>query len=115
MLDDESGRKLRVFLCHSSDDKVSVRPLYEQLVREGFDPWLDEKKLLPGQDWEREIKNAVRRSDAVVVCLSKSSITKEGYVQKEIRLGLDVADEKPEGTIFLIPLRLELCTVPDRL
>jgi hypothetical protein len=28
---------------------------------------------------------------------------------------LDVADEQPEGAIFLIPLRLEECQVPDRL
>jgi hypothetical protein len=26
-----------------------------------------------------------------------------------------VADEKPEGTIFLIPLRLEECEMPERL
>jgi hypothetical protein len=115
MTDHESRRKLRVFLCHSSDDKARVRTLYERLVDEGFAPWLDEKNLLPGQEWDREIRRAVRSSDAVIVCLSKGSITKEGYVQKEIRLGLDVADEKPEGAIFLIPLRLEVCSVPDRL
>jgi len=57
----------------------------------------------------------VRASDVVIVCLSESSITKEGFVQKEIRQGLDVADEKPEGTIFLIPLKLAECEVPERL
>jgi len=47
--------------------------------------------------------------------LSNNSINKEGYVQKEIRLALDAADEKPEETIFLIPARLEDCKVPSRL
>jgi hypothetical protein len=28
---------------------------------------------------------------------------------------LDVADEQPEDTIFLIPLRLENCPIPERL
>jgi hypothetical protein len=46
---------------------------------------------------------------------SKASINKEGYVQREIRYALDVADEKPEGAIFIIPLRLEECDVPSRL
>jgi hypothetical protein len=36
-------------------------------------------------------------------------------VQREIKYALDIADEKPEGTIFLIPARLENCRVPDRL
>ena len=28
---------------------------------------------------------------------------------------MDVADKQPEGTIFIIPLRLEVCDVPERL
>ncbi len=44
----------RVFLCHSSGDKPRVRALYEQLRRDGFNPWLDEKDLLGGQKWEDE-------------------------------------------------------------
>src|SRR2546426_12139822 len=100
-------RPLRVFLCHASSDKPAVRVLYERLRTRNIRPWLDEKMLLPGQDWDLEIKKAVHNSDVVVVCLSRSSITKEGYVQKEIRFALDVAAEKPEGTIFVIPVRLE--------
>jgi hypothetical protein len=49
----------------------------------------------------------VRAADAILVCLSPDSINKEGYVQKEIKYALDVADEKPEGVIFFIPARLE--------
>ena len=57
----------------------------------------------------------MRNSDVVIVCLSNRAVNKAGYVQKEIRYALDVADEQPEGTIFLIPLRLEECEVPERL
>jgi SOS-response transcriptional repressor LexA len=109
------NRKLKVFLCHSKDDKPKIRKLYNRLIAENFDVWLDEVKLIPGQDWDFEIKKAVRNSDTVIVCLSNSSTTKEGYIQKEIRFALDVADEKPEGTIFLIPARLEDCSVPSRI
>lgn len=111
----ETPRALRVFLCHSSGDKPAVRELNQRLCADGIDAWLDEEKLLPGQDWQREIPRAVRTSDVVIVCLSRSSITKAGYVQKEIRFALDVADEQPEGTIFLIPAKLETCEVPERL
>jgi len=109
------NRKLKVFLCHSKDDKPKVRELYRRLVADGFDAWLDEEKLIPGQEWDLEIRKAVQDSDVVVVCLSNGSITQAGYVQKEIRFALDVADEQPEGTIFIIPARLEDCQVPSRL
>ena len=107
------SHKLRVFLCHSSQDKLIIREIYQRLNDEGwFDLWLDEEKLLPGQNWNLEIEKALENTDAVIVCLSSQSVTKEGYVQKELKLVLDIALEKPEGTIFLIPLRLEDCDVP---
>jgi hypothetical protein len=106
---------LQIFLCHSSNDKSKVRALYLQLRRDGFNPWLDEENLLPGHDWQIEIPKAVRKSDIVIVCLSKGSVTKAGYIQKEIKQALDVADEQLEGTIFIIPLKLEDCDIPERL
>jgi hypothetical protein len=110
------NRQLRVFLCHSSNDKPAVRELYRQLNAEGWmDVWLDEEKLYPGQDWNLEIEKAVEAADAILVCLSNNSITKEGYVQRELRIVLDYADYKPEGTLYLIPIRLEDCLPPRRL
>ena len=106
---------LRIFLCHSSGDKAEVRNLYQRLSSNGFDPWLDEEKLLPGQEWELEIAKAVQTSDIIIVCLSHKAITKAGYVHKEIKYALDEAEKQPEGTIFLIPLKLEECNVPERL
>jgi hypothetical protein len=109
------SRLLRIFLCHSSADKPAVRELYQRFQADGFEPWLDEEDLIPGQDWQREIPKAVKNSDIVIVCLSRGSVNKAGYVQKEIKFALDVAEEQPEGTIFIIPLKLEECEVPDRL
>ncbi len=110
-----SHEQLRVFLCHASQDKRSVRELYSRLKKDGFDPWLDEENILPGQDWQREIASALHRSDTVLVCLSQASTSKIGFVQKEIKDVLDLADRQPEGAIFIIPLKLEECDVPDRL
>lgn len=113
---EDPTRQLRVFLCHGREDKPAVRRLYDQLRAEGdLDPWLDAEKLLAGQNWEYEIRKAIRDSDVVIACLSSTSIDKSGYVQKEIKLALDEADKQPEGTIYVIPARLDNCTVPDRL
>ena len=89
--------------------------LCKRLALHGIDVWLDEENLKPGQDWQFEVKKAVRNSDVILVCLSRASVNREGFIQKEITFALDVADEKPEGTIFLIPAKLEECDVPERL
>jgi len=92
-----------------------VRELYRKLLVSGFEPWLDEEKLLPGQDWELEITKAIQESHVIIVCLSQEFVSKAGFVQKEIRFALDRTLEQPEGAIFLIPVKLNPCEVPLRL
>ncbi len=112
----DTTRKLHVFVCHASQDKPIVREIYQRLLTEDWiDPWLDEEKLLPGQSWDLEIEKAVEEADVVIVCLSSNSVTKEGYVQKELKFVLDIALEKPEGALFVIPLRLDDVQPPRRL
>jgi Tfp pilus assembly protein PilF len=110
-----SQRPLKVFLCYSSGDKAKVRELYRRLNEDGFQPWMDEKELIPGHEFRSRIEDTVRTSDAVVVCISAESVAKESFVNREIRIALDVAEEKPEGTIFVIPARLEAVEIPRSL
>jgi formylglycine-generating enzyme required for sulfatase activity len=104
----------RIFLCHASEDKAQVREVYQRLrAIEGFEPWLDEEDLLPGQLWEREIPRALQVSDFILIFLSRTSVAKRGYVQREMKLALDAWQEIPEGTIHTIPVRLDDCDVPE--
>jgi len=100
---------LMVFLCHCSEDKPAVREVDRILKAAGFQPWLDEEDIRPARQWNNEIRESLRRSHAVVVCLSKTFTRKEGYVQKELRFAIDLADEKLDQSLFLIPIRLEDC------
>lgn len=110
------ARKLRVFLSYASPDRPIVREVYHSLLATGWiDPWLDEENLLPGQDFDLEIEKAVHSTDAVIVFISSNSVPREGYIQRELRYVLDIALEKPEGTIFVIPLRLEEILPPWKL
>ena len=104
------SRKLRVFLCHATEDRPATRELYKKLAAEPWiQPWMDTEDLLPGQDFDLEIYKALRDSDAILICLSQTSVTKSGYLNKEIRRALDTADEKPEGAIYIIPVKFDDC------
>ena len=106
-------QSIQIFLAHASEDKKEVRKLYELLLQRGYHPWLDEKDLMPGQNWRTEIPKAIKNSDFVILCLSNTSVQKQGYLQREFRLALDKYAEKTPGTIFLIPLKFNDCQVPD--
>jgi TIR domain len=110
-----AGNRLRAFICHASGDKPDARIVYELLKQLGVEPWLDEKNLVVGTPWEEQIESAVPASDVCMLLLSKGSVSKEGYVQREIRMALRYADEKPEGAAFVLSLLLEQCEVPTSL
>jgi formylglycine-generating enzyme required for sulfatase activity len=104
----------RIFLCHASEDKAQVREVYHRLrTIDGFEPWLDEEDLLPGQDWDYEIKQALKTSDFILIFLSRTSVAKRSYFQREMKLALDAWQELPEGTVHTIPIRLDDCDVPE--
>ncbi len=111
-----TDRKLRAFLCYASQDKPAVREIYQRLKDEGWiTPWLDEEKLELGQPWKRTIENALKSTDVVIIFLSKTSVYKEGFVQRELNYAWDISLEKPQHVIFLIPLRLDEVDVPELL
>jgi hypothetical protein len=109
---DSNEKKLLIFLSHASQDKAPVRELCERLKADGFDPWLDEERLLPGMNWDMEIEKALRASDSILLCFSSLSVEKEGYIQREYKRAMRYQEEKPEGVIYVIPVRLDKCDLP---
>lgn len=103
----------RIFLAHAREDKAQVQKLYGELKARGFKPWFDKFDLIPGQIWETEIEKAIRHAAVFVACLSNRSVEKGGFVQKELRMALAAFGERPPGSIYLIPARLDDCEVPD--
>ncbi len=107
--------KLRLFLSYAKENSKIARQLRDRLETLGISVWLDDVDLLPGQEWDLEIAEAIAKAHVVILCLSKAVKTKTGFVQAEIRRALDVAERQPEGSIYVIPVRIEECEVPLRL
>lgn len=101
-----------VFLAYVQEDAPRVERLFDALDAAGFAPWMDRRKLLPGQNWPRSIEEAIETSDFFIACFSQHSVNKRGGFQSEIRYALDCARRVPLDSIFLIPVRLDDCRVP---
>jgi CheY-like chemotaxis protein len=104
--------KARIFLCYAHPDSQYVIQLYDYLATAGFVPWMDKKCIQGGEKWETAIRRAIRATDFFVACISNQSVNRRGFIQKEIRLALNIWDEKLEDDIYLIPVRLESCDIP---
>ena len=102
----------KVFLCHAKEDNSKVERLYFQLKEFGIDPWYDKEKLAVGDRWEQEILEAIENTDFFALCLSSRSVRKTGFIQREIRMAVKEYQRRPQQSAFLLPVRLEPCTVP---
>lgn len=96
-----------VFISYAREDQSWAERLYMDLRKLEINVWLDIRSLSAGANWKFEIKKAIRNSRHFILLLSKNSITKRGFVQKEIKEALDVLQEFPKGAIYLIPARLD--------
>ena len=105
----------QVFLSYAREDEEKVENLYQRLSDEGFKPWMDTKDILPGEKWPSSIRKAIQRSDFFLLCLSENSVDKRGWVQKEIGEALENLQGMLDSDIYLVPVRLEKCEVPESL
>ena len=108
-------KQINVFLIYAHVDKEAVRKLHRRLVKDGVHAWLDSQNLRPGQDWRREIRRAILNSDRVLVCLSRAFDKPPGYRHEELKTAIEKSKLLDNGKVYIIPVRLEKCKMPDSL
>ena len=104
-----------MFISYAKEDINFAQKVYDYLENLGFEPWLDKKKLLVGQNWKIEIDKALRKANFIVLLLSSTSVSKRGFVQREFKAALDFYQDKLEDDVFIIPLKINDCEVPNSL
>jgi hypothetical protein len=110
-----AGSQPHVFIAYVEEDLVFARRLAAELRAGNYSPWLDKEKLLAGQNWPRAIERAIDISDAFVACFSPRSVSKRGYFQAELRYALDCARRLPMESVFVVPVRIAVCEVPEHI
>ncbi len=101
----------RIFISYASADRLAAGRLYDELCREGFNPWIDSRDLLAGSRRSSVIRDVIHKSRYFILLISSESMTKRGIVHREIREAIDALRDLPPSDRFLIPTRLESCEV----
>jgi hypothetical protein len=109
-----SGR-MRIFMSYSWEDRKRVMEIYDLIEGAGAEPWIDLEKIPGGAEWESSIREQMRESQRVLIFLSNNSVHKAGFAWAEMRMAVRMAEEQPEGTEFIIPVKLDDCRLPDLL
>jgi hypothetical protein len=99
----------RVFLSYAHEDLAAAERLFRELRQHEVNVWFDKDAVHAGERWKPAISRAIRSSRFFIALLSTLSLSKTGYVQKELREAMGVLDQYPEQEIYLIPVRLDDC------
>jgi len=99
--------KKQIFISYAKEDWEIASRLYNDLKNRDLLPWLDSKELLPGQYWKHVIHQSIKNCSYFMALISKNSVSKRGFVQKELKIALDLLDETPISEIYIIPIRID--------
>ncbi len=104
---------MKVFISYAREDIEVARKLRADIEKAGIKTWLDKEYLLPGQKWRTVIRKEIRECSHFLALLSSKSLSTRGFVQKELKMALDMLGEFPDDEIFVIPVRIEECEPED--
>ena len=99
----------KVFICHSSRDKLFVSRLAHDLESENIPVWYAKWVLRPGDSLTERIQQGIEGSGWFVVVLSENSI-RSSWVKRELDAGL--ALELSRKRVYVVPVRIDSCQAP---
>ncbi len=103
--------KKTIFISYSWADRDRVMPIYERLKQAGLHVWIDREQLRGGVDWEERIRHEMLKCRRIVVFLSHS-LNDGGFFLAELGLARAIVNNRFKRKAFVIPVRLEQCSIP---
>ncbi|MBC7774089.1 MAG: SUMF1/EgtB/PvdO family nonheme iron enzyme [Phycisphaerae bacterium] len=102
-------KPLKTFIIYAREDTVFKNELLRQLApfaRMGLLEKWDDSDILPGEEWEKSIENALEASHIVLMLVSADSLFSEFIQRKELKKALE---QKREGLTCVIPILVRDC------
>lgn len=103
------------FVSYAREDEKFVAEVSQRLRDHGAVTWFDRRDLLPGDDWEMRIEKGIENSDFFLSFISRESIDRIGFKNRELMLALKQQSLRPRGRVFLIPILIDDCVPPHDL
>lgn len=97
----------RPFISYAREDREHAEKLYNDLRQRGAEPWIDFEDLRAGENWELAIIRAIGEASHFLALLSRHSINKRGFVQREMKEALEILQQFPPDDVFIVPVRLD--------
>jgi formylglycine-generating enzyme required for sulfatase activity len=106
---------MRIFLSYPSQDRALVEPIYLALRAQGHSVFFDRTDLLPGDEYDNRIREAIEKADLLIFILSPDAVDAGSYTLTELEIAQKTW-ELPGGRVLPVMLRpLPLDQIPPYL
>lgn len=111
----QDANAANIFISYARTDAEIAQGIYETLSHKNQYPWMDIYDLHGGENWQRAIYKAIDNSDIFIALLSNNSVSRRGVIQKELKKALDKWEGMLPDDIYIVPVRVDDCPIPDLL
>lgn len=108
----KAAKPSRIFISYEIEDLPFIEQIYNSMKVAGFEPWLDVKDIVPGQNWKEAIEEAIQNSKYLLICISEKSIGRR-FTQEKFNIALDVMEKHPKLSVNIILVRLAPVHLPE--
>jgi TIR domain len=97
-----------IFISYMREDADAARRLCDAIASKGGDVWFDERRILPGDEWEPEVLSCIRQTVRLFVPVISASTEAEdeGYVFREWRAAVE-RSQSIMGRRFIVPVVID--------
>lgn len=108
------GKAFYVFVSYVREDFKIIDKLKNELEAKGITVWLDRDQIRAGEQWQAAIRKAIREGAFFIACFSDSYGRKaKSYMNAELGIAVEELRLRQPDRIWLIPVRLSDCKVPE--
>ena len=100
---------IKLFLCHSSKDKLFVRQLKNELAAFKHEVWLDENEIKVGESIFESVQEGLKSSDYVLIIISPNFVS-SNWARRE--LSATFMNQMMDGKIRILPCLIQETELP---
>ena len=104
----------KAFLSYVKENEPIIRDIDQILTDYGIHVVTDYKNIEGGSNWKKTLQELIEGSGYFIPCFSKEFNQREKTVlYRELDYAIEYAKDIPIGRIWIIPVRINECTIPN--
>jgi hypothetical protein len=112
-LQTQINKKNLVFISHVKEDEDKIKQLYDDLIKDKINIFIDWRDIRKGDSLSTTISQAINASTHFIACFSNNYYNRpNNYMNNELSIAVDRLKKMDNRERWFIPILLDRCEIP---